>query len=149
MIVLFEADLSGCSDREGKFRVVAKLWKTDIRGRGDIAMNAQKTMKIQIKPTAILQNDITPDGSDYDVVRRAIEKISHNYRDQPSLEVLAEEVGETPPGLQQLFTRWAGLSPKAFLQAVPLDRARRLLDSGMPLLEASYEVGMSGPGRLH
>ncbi|MBN9547510.1 MAG: methylated-DNA--[protein]-cysteine S-methyltransferase, partial [Alphaproteobacteria bacterium] len=70
-------------------------------------------------------------------------------RDQPSLEVLAEEVGETPTGLQKLFTRWAGLSPKAFLQAVTLDHARRLLDSGMPLLETSFELGMSGPGRLH
>lgn len=99
--------------------------------------------------TAILQQDITPVGSDYDVVRRAIEKISLDYRDQPSLEELAAEVGETPTGLQKLFTRWAGLSPKAFLQAVTLDHARRLLDDGMPLLDASYEVGMSGPGRLH
>ena len=99
--------------------------------------------------TAILQRDITPVDSDYETVRRVIEKISLDYRDQPSLEVLAEEVGETPTGLQKLFTRWAGLSPKAFLQAVTLDHARRLLDSGMPLLETSFELGMSGPGRLH
>ena len=108
-------------------------------------MNAQTNLKT----TAILQKDITPEGSDYEIVRRAIEKISLDYRDQPSLEVLAEEVGETPTGLQKLFTRWAGLSPKAFLQAVTLDHARRLLDSGMPLLETSFELGMSGPGRLH
>ena len=108
-------------------------------------MNAQ----MPLKTTAILQNDITPDGGDYEIVRRAIEKISLDYRDQPSLDILAEEVGETPTGLQKLFTRWAGLSPKAFLQAVTLDHARKLLDSGMPLLEASFEVGMSGPGRLH
>jgi len=99
--------------------------------------------------TAILQKDITPADGDYEIVRRCIEKISLDYRDQPSLETLAEEVGDTPTGLQKLFTRWAGLSPKAFLQAVTLDHARRLLDDGMPLLEASYEVGMSGPGRLH
>ncbi|MEO3997727.1 bifunctional helix-turn-helix domain-containing protein/methylated-DNA--[protein]-cysteine S-methyltransferase [Mesorhizobium sp. CAU 1732] len=99
--------------------------------------------------TAILQRDITPVGDDYDVVRRAIEKISLDYRDQPSLEELASDVGDTPTGLQKLFTRWAGLSPKAFLQAVTLDHARRLLDDGAPLLDASYEVGMSGPGRLH
>ena len=99
--------------------------------------------------TAILQKDITPAGGDYETVRRVIEKISLDYRDQPSLETLAAEVGETPTGLQKLFTRWAGLSPKGFLQAVTLDHARRLLDDGMPLLETSYEVGMSGPGRLH
>ena len=99
--------------------------------------------------TAILQRDITPAGADYDIVRRVIEKISLDYRDQPSLETLAGEVGETPTGLQKLFTRWAGLSPKGFLQAVTLDHARKLLDAGLPLLETSLEVGMSGPGRLH
>lgn len=104
--------------------------------------------------TAILQRDVTPAGDapgfgDYEIVRRVIEKISLDYRDQPSLETLAREVGETPTGLQKLFTRWAGLSPKAFLQAVTLDHARRLLDQGMPLLETALEVGMSGPGRLH
>ena len=90
-----------------------------------------------------------PNGGDYETVRRVIEKISLDYRDQPSLETLAAEVGETPTGLQKLFTRWAGLSPKGFLQAVTLDHARKLLDEGMPLLETSFEVGMSGPGRLH
>ncbi|MBX3577615.1 MAG: bifunctional helix-turn-helix domain-containing protein/methylated-DNA--[protein]-cysteine S-methyltransferase [Rhizobiaceae bacterium] len=102
-----------------------------------------------MKRQIVLRNDITPDSADYDVVRRVIEKISLDYRDQPSLEALAEAVGETPTGLQKLFTRWAGLSPKGFLQAVTLDHARRLLNAGMPLLEASLEVGMSGPGRLH
>jgi AraC family transcriptional regulator, regulatory protein of adaptative response / methylated-DNA-[protein]-cysteine methyltransferase len=99
--------------------------------------------------TAVLQKDITPEGVDYEIVRRVIEKISVDYRDQPSLEELAADVGETPTALQKLFTRWAGLSPKSFLQAVTLDHARRLLDGGMPLLDASYELGMSGPGRLH
>jgi len=100
-------------------------------------------------PVATLQNDITPTGSEYETVRRVIEKISLDYREQPSLETLADEVGETPTSLQKLFSRWAGLSPKAFLQAVTLDHARRLLDDGMPLLETSFELGMSGPGRLH
>lgn len=116
-------------------------------------MNARPALKPMLKPApkpiVTLENDITPQGGDYDTVRRVIEKISLDYRAQPSLEDLAREVGETPTGLQKLFTRWAGLSPKAFLQAVTLDHARRMLDGGMPLLEASYEVGMSGPGRLH
>ena len=102
-----------------------------------------------LKPAAVLDRDITPEGSDYEAVRRVIEKISLDYRDQPSLEALAQDVGLTPTALQKLFTRWAGLSPKAFLQAVTLDHARRMLDDGMPLLEASIELGMSGPGRLH
>ena len=76
------------------------------------------------------RRDITPEGGDYETVRRVIEKISLDYRDQPSLETLAEEVGETPTGLQKLFTRWAGCRPKGFLQAVTLDHARKLLDAG-------------------
>ncbi len=108
-------------------------------------MNAQT----KFSPALMLHQDITPEGSEYETVRRVIEKISLDYRDQPSLEDLADEVGETSTGLQKLFSRWAGLSPKAFLQAVTLDHARRLLDDGMPLLETSFELGMSGPGRLH
>ena len=100
-------------------------------------------------PTAILQKDVTPLGADYDIVRSVIERISLDYRDQPSLEELAQEVGTSPTLLQKTFTRWAGLSPKAFLQAITLDNARRLLDDGMPLLDAAFELGMSGPGRLH
>ena len=99
--------------------------------------------------TAILERDVTPSGSDYEVVRRVIEKISLDFRHQPSLDELAAEVGDTPAGLQKLFTRWAGLTPKGFLQAVTLDHARKLLDEGLPLLDTALEVGMSGPGRLH
>jgi AraC family transcriptional regulator of adaptative response/methylated-DNA-[protein]-cysteine methyltransferase len=88
-------------------------------------------------------------GGDYETVRRVIERISLDFRDQPSLEALAREVDLSPTALQKLFTRWAGLSPKAFLQAVTLDHARRLLDEGMPVLEAALESGLSGPGRLH
>ena len=51
--------------------------------------------------------------------------------------------------LQKLFTRWAGLSPKAFLQAITLDRARALLEQSATVLDTTYEVGLSGPGRLH
>jgi len=112
-------------------------------------MNALMPMNARMPVTTTLEHDITPTGSDYEVVRRVIEKISLDYRDQPSLELLADDAGLSPTALQKLFTRWAGLSPKAFLQAVTLDHARKLLDSGMPLLEASFEVGMSGPGRLH
>lgn len=101
------------------------------------------------QPQAILQNDVTPGGTDYELVRAVIEKISLDYREQPELEDLAADVGSSPTALQKLFTRWAGLSPKGFLQAVTLDHARRMLDGGTPLLETSFELGLSGPGRLH
>ncbi|MBA1344831.1 MULTISPECIES: bifunctional helix-turn-helix domain-containing protein/methylated-DNA--[protein]-cysteine S-methyltransferase [unclassified Rhizobium] len=99
---------------------------------------------------ANLQTDITPDGPDYDIVRRVIELITEDYRDQPSLEAIAARLNQSPTQLQKTFTRWAGLSPKGFLQAVTLDHAKRLLrKEDMPLLETSIEVGLSGPSRLH
>ncbi len=87
--------------------------------------------------------------TDYDVVRRAIRYISHHWREQPSLEMIAGHVGLKPLSLQRLFSRWAGLSPKAFLQAVTLDHARSLLDESASVLDTSFELGLSGPGRLH
>jgi AraC family transcriptional regulator, regulatory protein of adaptative response / methylated-DNA-[protein]-cysteine methyltransferase len=99
---------------------------------------------------AKLDTDITPAGPDYDTVRQVIELISEEYRDQPSLEAIAARLNQSPTQLQKTFTRWAGLSPKAFLQAVTLDHAKRLLrQEEMPLLETSIEVGLSGPSRLH
>ena len=99
---------------------------------------------------AKLDTDITPEGPDYDTVRQVIELISEEYRDQPSLEAIAARLNQSATQLQKTFTRWAGLSPKAFLQAVTLDHAKRLLRrEEMPLLETSIEVGLSGPSRLH
>jgi AraC family transcriptional regulator of adaptative response/methylated-DNA-[protein]-cysteine methyltransferase len=92
---------------------------------------------------------VKPPQSDYEIVRRAIEFISLGWRDQPSLETIADEVGLKPLALQRLFTRWAGLTPKGFLQAVTLDHARLLLSDSASVLDASYELGLSGPGRLH
>ncbi len=88
-------------------------------------------------------------AADYDVVRRAIGHIRGHWRQQPEIEQIAEAAGVTPTELHHLFRRWAGLSPKAFLQALTLDGARQLLRNSASVLDATYEVGLSGPGRLH
>jgi len=88
-------------------------------------------------------------AADYDVVRRAIGHIRGHWRDQPEIEAIAEAAGVTPTELHHLFRRWAGLTPKAFLQALTLDGARQLLRDSASVLDATYEVGLSGPGRLH
>ena len=100
--------------------------------------------------TPRLTTDVTPEGTDYETVCRVVELLTDGYRDQPGLEDIAARLGQSPVHLQKTFTRWAGLSPKAFLQAVTLDHAKRLLGTeGLPLLETSLELGLSGPGRLH
>ena len=88
-------------------------------------------------------------AGDYDVVRQVIEFLTENWRYQPSLEEVAARVRMEPTRLQKVFTRWAGLSPKAFLQAITLDHARALLEQSATVLDTTYEVGLSGPGRLH
>jgi len=88
-------------------------------------------------------------ADDYAVVRRAIAYISEHWRAQPEIDEIAAAVGTTTADLHHLFRRWAGLTPKAFLQAITLDNARRLLRSSASVLDAAYEVGLSGPGRLH
>jgi AraC family transcriptional regulator, regulatory protein of adaptative response / methylated-DNA-[protein]-cysteine methyltransferase len=86
---------------------------------------------------------------DYAKVCDVIAHLSENWRDQPSLDDLAVRVKLTPDQLQRLFTRWAGLTPKAFLQALTLDNAKRMLEQSQSILETSLDVGLSGPSRLH
>jgi AraC family transcriptional regulator of adaptative response/methylated-DNA-[protein]-cysteine methyltransferase len=94
--------------------------------------------------------EIIPADEDYRIVSGVIAMLTEDYRDQPSLETIAGRMKRDPIELQKTFTRWAGLSPKAFLQAVTLDHAKRLLrDENLPLLETTLELGLSSPGRLH
>ncbi len=86
---------------------------------------------------------------DYGKVCDVIAHVSENWREQPSLEDLALRVKLNPDQLQRLFTRWAGLTPKAFLQALTLDHARKMLENSASILETSLDVGLSGPSRLH
>ncbi len=92
---------------------------------------------------------LTSAAADYDVVRRAIAHIRGNWRDQPEIDVIADAAGVSATDLHHLFRRWCGLTPKAFLQALTLDSARDLLRASVSVLDTSYEVGLSGPGRLH
>ncbi len=92
---------------------------------------------------------LTAASADYDVVRRAIAHIRGHWREQPEVEEIAAVAGVTPSDLHHLFRRWAGLTPKAFLQALTLDQARILLRDSASVLDVAYEVGLSGPGRLH
>ncbi|HEY7385413.1 MAG TPA: bifunctional helix-turn-helix domain-containing protein/methylated-DNA--[protein]-cysteine S-methyltransferase [Beijerinckiaceae bacterium] len=87
--------------------------------------------------------------ADYERVRRIIAFISERWREQPSIEAMAEHLGLSATHVHHLFRRWCGLTPKAFLQAITLDHAKGLLADAASVLDATYEVGLSGPGRLH
>lgn len=88
-------------------------------------------------------------AADYERVRTIVAFISERWREQPSLDAVAAHVGLSTGHVHHLFRRWAGLTPKAFLQAITLVNAKALLAASASVLDATYEVGLSGPGRLH
>lgn len=88
-------------------------------------------------------------ASDYERVRRILSFITGRWRDQPSLEDIADHVGLSTTHVHHLFRRWCGLTPKAFLAAITIDNARALLADSASVLDATLEVGLSGPARLH
>jgi AraC family transcriptional regulator, regulatory protein of adaptative response / methylated-DNA-[protein]-cysteine methyltransferase len=86
---------------------------------------------------------------DYRRIERAIRFLDAHVVDQPSLEDVAREIGLSPFHAQRLFTRWAGISPKRFLGLLTVGHAKVALQAGESVLDATYEVGLSGPSRLH
>ncbi len=87
---------------------------------------------------------------DYDRIGRALGHIAETWGEsRPSLAELASECGMSEFHFQRVFQRWVGLSPKKFLSVVSLDHAKRSLIDDSDLLNASFDAGLSGPGRLH
>ncbi len=86
---------------------------------------------------------------DYKRIERAIHYIGEHHTTQPSLEEIAEHVHMSPYHFQRLFTRWAGISPKKFLQYLTLQYAKEQIREDLSLSEIAYEAGLSGTSRLH
>ena len=87
---------------------------------------------------------------DYNRIAEAIAYIQTHFKDQPDLDEVAEKVHVSPFHFQRLFTNWAGISPKKFLQYISIRHAKNILKNGQAtLFDAAYETGLSGTGRLH
>jgi len=87
--------------------------------------------------------------TDYERIEKAILYLDADFRSQPSLKDVAGEAGLSEYHFHRLFTRWAGISPKRFLQFLTAEYARGLLRASRNVLEAAWGAGLSGPGRLH
>ncbi|MBX3164763.1 MAG: methylated-DNA--[protein]-cysteine S-methyltransferase [Bacteroidetes bacterium] len=86
----------------------------------------------------------------YHRIAEAIEYIKTNFKSQPSLDELAEQVHLSPFHFQRLFHEWAGTTPKKFLQYTSIEHAKKLLkDKQATLFDTAFETGLSGAGRLH
>lgn len=90
----------------------------------------------------------TPTG-DYERIAEAIAYIRDNVRQQPSLEQIASRAGLSPYHFQRKFKVWVGVSPKRFLEFLTVEHAKELIDKSTSILDASLDLGLSGPGRLH
>jgi AraC family transcriptional regulator, regulatory protein of adaptative response / methylated-DNA-[protein]-cysteine methyltransferase len=83
-------------------------------------------------------------------IAESIEYLTQNFRKQPSLDEVAEKIHVSPFHFQRLFSEWAGVSPKKFLQFLTIDHAKTILkEKGTTLFDAAFETGLSGTGRLH
>lgn len=86
----------------------------------------------------------------YNRIAEAINYIKKNFKDQPSLNDIAESVHLSPYHFQRLFSDWAGVSPKKFMQYISVEYAKQLLKGQQTtLFDAAHETGLSGTGRLH
>jgi AraC family transcriptional regulator, regulatory protein of adaptative response / methylated-DNA-[protein]-cysteine methyltransferase len=88
-------------------------------------------------------------AQDYQTIERAIHYLGEHFRHQPTLAEVAAHAGMSEFHFQRLFSRWAGISPKRFLQYLTKEYAREALKRSQSLLDVSLAVGLSGPGRLH
>jgi AraC family transcriptional regulator of adaptative response/methylated-DNA-[protein]-cysteine methyltransferase len=90
------------------------------------------------------------DTVNYNRIAEAIDYIKIHFKSQPDLAEVAEKVHLSPFHFQRLFTAWAGVSPKKFLQYTSIEYAKNILkDKQSTLVDASFETGLSGTSRLH
>lgn len=88
--------------------------------------------------------------TNYSRIAQAISYLNGNFKNQPSLEEVAGKINLSPFHFQRLFTEWAGVSPKKFLQYLTVEHAKKLLkESQATLFETAFETGLSGTSRLH
>jgi AraC family transcriptional regulator, regulatory protein of adaptative response / methylated-DNA-[protein]-cysteine methyltransferase len=87
--------------------------------------------------------------NDYERIARVIRYLDAHHREQPDLATLAGCAGLSPYHFHRLFSAWAGITPKDFLQCLTLTHVKRLLRQGESVLETALGAGLSGPGRLH
>src|SRR5580692_8430524 len=92
----------------------------------------------------------TQEIMNYERIAEAINYIKLNFKEQPNLDMVAEKVNLSPFHFQRMFTDWAGISPKKFIQYLSLDYAKGILKNNhATLFDAAFETGLSGTGRLH
>jgi AraC family transcriptional regulator, regulatory protein of adaptative response / methylated-DNA-[protein]-cysteine methyltransferase len=92
----------------------------------------------------------TQEVINYNRIAEAINYIEQHFKTQPNLEEVAEKIHLSPYHFQRMFSDWAGVSPKKFLEYISIEHAKNILkDKQATLFDAAFETGLSGTGRLH
>ena len=99
--------------------------------------------------SAAMRTSLDQLSRDYRVVEKALAYVEEHAHEQPDLKAIAGAAGMSEFHFQRLFTQWAGISPKRFLEFLTRERARDLLDRSATVLETTQDVGLSSTGRLH
>jgi AraC family transcriptional regulator of adaptative response/methylated-DNA-[protein]-cysteine methyltransferase len=99
--------------------------------------------------TDVGQAPLTQASLDYQRIERAIQYLRGHFLEQPDLATVARAAHLSEYHFQRLFSRWAGISPKRFLQFLTVEHAKRQLAESKAVLTAALNAGLSGPGRLH
>lgn len=97
----------------------------------------------------VFMNNYQQLSDDYARIEQVIYYLEKHAAQQPSLSEIAQNIHLSEYHFQRLFTRWVGISPKRFLQFLTKENAKRLLANSASIMESAYQVGLSGPGRLH
>ncbi|MCZ6915661.1 MAG: methylated-DNA--[protein]-cysteine S-methyltransferase [Gemmatimonadetes bacterium] len=121
-----------------------------MESNGNVLLNYRRvTSKIRFLEARRTMTTGPQSLRDYHRIEAVIHFLEAHAGEQPSLSEVARAVGLSEFHLQRLFRRWAGVSPKRFLQYLTVQHAKRALREGLSVLATAYEAGLSGPGRLH
>jgi AraC family transcriptional regulator of adaptative response/methylated-DNA-[protein]-cysteine methyltransferase len=103
----------------------------------------------QLRERKMTTSNFASARRDYERIEAAIAYIEAHFSTQPQLSEIAAHAGLSEFHFQRLFSRWVGISPKRFLQYLTKEYAKELLKKSHTVLDAAYDAGLSGPGRLH
>lgn len=112
-----------------------------MKDQRDSVVGDDQILNMEDKTSSRLRN--------YDRIEKAIHYIHAHFKTQPSLDEIAQAVHISPYHFQKIFTEWAGVSPKKFMQYISLGHAKELLKRQSTLIDTAYGTGLSGTGRLH
>ena len=106
-------------------------------------------MDANLKKRGLVSQVLCKGSKDYALMTQILAYLGERWQDHPDYKMLAKQAGLSPAHFHKIFTRWAGVSPKRYVNALAHNAAKEILGAGGTIEDATYEVGKSAPSRLH